>query len=212
MQRCMEKMWGRCMALDVENLATLVITLNKLYPKQFYNKAVRGFFDNYIDTVDMFNSYTDNEVKTHKIAEYLSECPYINDALILRLVQHFKRRVVTALDKCIYNEPDLVALLGENLTFMLIQLHYDYGFGEDRILRTVDAVCSGNIPDPIKTLDELFDIAHEEDEQQLRDEVKRMEQARRDYKRGVRVTAREQTDAGYALEALKKYQDELNTR
>lgn len=212
MQRCMEKMWGRCMALDVENLATLVITLNKLYPKQFYNKAVRGFFDNYIDTVDMFNSYTDNEVKTHKIAEYLSECPYINDALILRLVQHFKRRVVTALDKCIYNEPDLVALLGENLTFMLIQLHYDYGFGENRILRTVDAVCSGNIPDPIKTLDELFDIAHEEDEQQLRDEVKRMEQARRNHKRGVRVTAREQTDAGYALEALKKYQDEINTR
>lgn len=52
----------------------------------------------------------------------------------------------------------------------------------------------------------------EEDEQQLRDEVKRMEQARRDHKRGVRVTAREQTDAGYALEALKKYQDKINAR
>lgn len=212
MQRRMEKMWGRCMALNVENLATLVITLNKLYPKQFYNKAVRGFFDNYADTVAMFNAYTDNEVKTHRIDEYLAECPYINDALILRLVQYFKRRTVTTIDKCIYNEPDLVALLGENLTLMLIQLHYDYGFGEDRILRTVDSICSANIPDPVKTLDELFDIAPEEDEQQLRDEVKRMEQARRNHKRGVRVTAREQTDAGYALEALKKYQDEINTR
>ena len=44
MQRRQEKIWGRCMALNVLNLATLVITLNKLYPKQFYAKAVRGFY------------------------------------------------------------------------------------------------------------------------------------------------------------------------
>lgn len=211
-RRQREAVWSRLMMINVENLAVLTLTLNELYPKQFYGKAVRGFFENYIETVKLFDSFDETDTKEYRIMQYLAECPYINDALILRLVQHFMRRTVTTIDKCIYNEPNLVALLGENLTLMLIQLHYDYGFGEDRILRTVDAICSGNISDPVKTLDELFDIAPEEDEQQLRDEVKRMEQARRNHKRGVRVTAREQTDAGYALEALKKYQDEINTR
>lgn len=203
-QRRQEQVWGRLMMINAENLAVLALTLSQTFPKIFYAKAVRGFFDNYVDTVATFDTGSDSELKEHRIREHLRGCPYITDELVGRLVRYFKGKAVTRLDRAIYAESNLVGLLAENLTLMLIQLHFDYSFGEERILRTVDAVCASDFPDPMKTLDELFDIAPQEDTAQLRAEVRRMEQYRRESKRHDRNEVSNRQEAERCLQEFRQ--------
>ena len=190
--------------INVENLAVLTLTLNELYPKQFYGKAVRGFFENYIETVKLFDSFDETDTKEYRINQYLAECPCITDELIERMIRHFAGKAKTRLDREIYKEDGLVNLLGENLTLMLLQLHNDYGFGEERLLRTVDAVCSENYKEPLKIIDEKFDVKPEEDNKSIREEVKDMEQARREAKRGNRNEVRDRAEAERCLQEFRR--------
>lgn len=192
------------MMINVENLAVLTLTLNELYPKQFYGKAVRGFFENYIETVRLFDSFDETDTKEYRINQYLAECPCITDELIERLIRHFAGKAKTRLDREIYKETGLVSLLGENLTLMLLQLHNDYGFGEERLLRTVDAVCSENYKEPLRIIDEKFDVKPEEDDKSIREEVKDMEQARREARRGNRNEVCDRAEAERCLQEFRR--------
>ena len=190
--------------INVENLAVLTLTLNELYPKQFYGKAVRGFFENYIETVRLFDSFDETDTKEYRINQYLAECPCITDELIERLIRHFAGKAKTRLDREIYKETGLVSLLGENLTLMLLQLHNDYGFGEERLLRTVDAVCGENYKEPLRIIDEKFDVKPEEDDKSIREEVKDMEQARHEARRGNRNEVRDRAEAERCLQEFRR--------
>lgn len=203
-RRRQEQVWSRLMMINVENLAILTLTLNELYPKQFYGKAVRGFFENYIETVRLFDSFDETDTKEYRINQYLAECPCITDELIERLIRHFAGKAKTRLDREIYKEDGLVNLLGENLTLMLLQLHNDYGFGEERLLRTVDAVCSENYKEPLKIIDKKFDVKPEEDDKSIREEVKDMEQARREARRGNRNEVRDRAEAERCLKEFRR--------
>lgn len=203
-RRRQEQVWSRLMMINVENLAVLTLTLNELYPKQFYGKAVRGFFENYIETVKLFDSFDETDTKEYRIMQYLAECPCITDELIERLIRHFAGKAKTRLDREIYKETGLVSLLGENLTLMLLQLHNDYGFGEERLLRTVDAVCSENYKEPLRIIDEKFDVKPEEDNKSIRKEVKDMEQARREARRGNRNEVRDRAEAERCLKEFRR--------
>lgn len=203
-RRQREAVWSRLMMINVENLAILTLTLNELYPKQFYGKAVQGFFENYIETVKLFDSFDETDTKEYRIMQYLAECPYITEELIERLIHHFAGKAKTRLDREIYKETGLVSLLGENLTLMLLQLHDDYGFGEERLLRTVNAVCSENYKEPLKIIDERFGIKPEEDDKSIREEVRDMERSRREAKRANRNEVRDRAEAERCLQEFKQ--------
>lgn len=203
-RRQKEQVWSRLMMMNAENLAVMVLTLNELYPKIFYPKGIQGYFENYIDTVALFDSFDKTGTKEHKIREYLAECPCLTDEVIERLIKHFGCKAVTALDKAIYGEPNLVGLLAENLTLMLLQLHGDYGFGEERMMRTVDAICAENYRDPLKLIDERFGVTPVEDKEQLRNEVKEIERVHRESRRSNRNAVAEEKEAARHLEEFRR--------
>ena len=198
---------GRLMFLNAEHLALLLHTLRKVYPYEWYPAKIRKYINDFSDTVSTFECNNDSERKQALIDGHIKDVPYINYPRVNEAYRTLIMRAESELDKAIYHERINAEMLVENMLLMLMTLHYDYGYGQKRISRIIDAWAADRLREPLTWLDKVADAQLLDTAETRYEAFEYVQRLNRDKKRGVQVSAKEEAEARRKLEAMKKYQE-----
>lgn len=189
--------------INIVNLANLLNALNRGFPKIFGTAGMKRFVSNFIDSVKAVDCDDDSEIRDHAFAEMMEDTPYINWNLSSELLKELVLK--SPANKCIVMQaPEFYKALNENVALMLLTLHYDHGFGKDRIQRTIQLWRDSDVGDAVPWLEKAIGYEHDEE-----DDRRSIEDILLTPKKKERITVREQLDARRGLEALRAYQEEV---
>lgn len=138
---------------NFKNLCRIVLTLNDLWPKQFYKKSVNGWFENMVETAAMFQQADEDDAIDEMVAKYETDCRGYTFADCEELVKILNPRVISKPFKHV---------LAHNIRVAFIQMHYDYGFGEERMKRLIAEMKLNKYPDSEIEAHKRFGIEIEE--------------------------------------------------
>lgn len=199
---------GRAMEINTEHIIYLLHTCMSLYPNMFYPKVCREFILDYMDTCKEFECDDDIEERNYKIEQYLKDMPYITKDTAGMIYARLRSRPMSAQDKNLYSNPTFAGLFTENILLMLLQLHYSNGLGQSRLQNVV--ACWAAIDEPWTWLKNFLKISIDHSNEDVYSFLSELDRAKKK-KSKTTSTLREQLDAKRELEALKAYQDEVNS-
>lgn len=172
-------------------LCIIMLTLHDLFPHDFYPKKMQEWLENYSKSCRLMDGYENDSIYDYKMEQFVNECD-INSADCVKIVhKHLSK----------YNKEN-TNVLAENVKLALVQLAYDYGFGETRLKRVINALLEtdrSNAAEEIKK----FGIDYEPDFSAF-DYRKLVPK-----KKKVRTTIAEEQKAKKDLAWLKSYQDSV---
>lgn len=194
---------SRALEINLEHMAIILRTLHK-YFHPFSFRLCREFVGEYTNTAAEFDE--DEEVRDHMIESCLRDMPYLTKERAVKLVERFGERAETPLDRRIYSDSGFKNILALNVLLMLIQLHYDYGFGTKRMNELLILLERADTSEPLAWL-KMAGVELSQND----DSVYRL--IDKTFRKDKPIsTLREQLDARRQLEALKAYQSEVSSR
>lgn len=140
---------------NAENLAKLIYTLGREFPKEFYPKRQRDFVDAYGDSVEYIDEPPDKDIRAHKLDELMKDAPYISRTQAESILADLELSAKPEHRRCYANTVFREAL-AENIYLMLHTLHADFGFGEERISRVASAWRRCQLCEPLEWLEGLL--------------------------------------------------------
>lgn len=188
--------------INGEFMGRLMVTLESLYPHDFYTKRQRKFVEHYADSVEYMDGDCDSDRRLYRFEQLRNAAPYINADLAEDILKHFE----TPANKGFFKHPDYRTAFRENIMLMLYTLHEDFGFGEKRIAQTAQAWKACEYPDPLAYMAQLIGAEFSENSDKFALEIL----DRRAYRKQRHATLREEIDSVKKLEEYRKYMDKLN--
>lgn len=151
------------MKANYSNLCVILLCLGELFPKTFYKKTIGEWLETYVESAAMMRGAEDDGIHDQTLERFMDECKGFTreecDAIALRLA---KQSTDSMMLKALSCKP-AIKCLGENIQLALIQLHYDYGFGEERTKKLVNALKVARYIDPVAELEKKYDISSAEE-------------------------------------------------
>lgn len=177
---------------NMRNLCRILLTLNKLFPKKFYPKAISEWMIGYADTCRETDRYDELDIYDYKMELWCEEYGISED-----FCKEFVRR-----NNPIVTNPDNIKVLANNVKLALVHTCMDFGIGDKRLTELVEAL-KGPLPE-----------RPEEEMHRLGIEVEFQKLIEVDYRK---LLPKKQKQASYddlkrgyeGLTALKAYQDEV---
>lgn len=177
---------------NMRNLFRILLTLNRLFPKQFYPKQIQEWLTSYAENCRETDRYEELEIYDYKMEQWCEEYGISED-----FCKEFVRR-----NNPIVTNPDNILVLANNVKLALVHCCADFGIGDKRLAELVAALRE---PQPERPEEEM-DRLHIETEWVGIGEV--------DYRK---LLPKKQKQASYddlkrgyeGLTALKAYQDEV---
>lgn len=174
---------------NYKNLCRLLVVLNKLYPKQFYPKAICEWLDLYAARCGKMNKYDAAGVYDIKINEFAEDYNIDKEACLQFVVKNNPE----------IRHHDNKILLAHNMMLALIETCEDFGIGEKRLDIITQALLISDIKDP---LSEMKDIGLEVDVTNEKIDYRELKP-----KKPKETTYAEMKAAYKDLEGLKAYQE-----
>ena len=184
-----------CIVENFRNLARIMLTLHKLYPKTFYPKIIGEWLNTYADNCRDMDKYDEAGVYEYKMGAWCEEYG-INEKWC---IDFCKRNSPTI------THPQNIIVLANNIKLALVQTCMEFGIGDKRLAEIRAALDEEQPKEPEKELKKLgidveFAGIGQVDWRRLAPK-KQKAASYTDLKRGVQ-----------GLKALKAYQDEVNNR
>lgn len=205
-QKAQETYLKYALRINIDHMASLLYVLHELYPKTFTKSNIQKYINDHADTVAALECGGDKLLKEHKIRQLCESCNYISRELADDITAKMKAKAPREKLRFFLDNGQLYA---DNILLMLLTLHYDFGFGEKRIMATVEAWTSCPKTDCIEWLDTYADAQIEDSDKVLRHGVKEVERQKRLERAAPKVTVREEFEARRKLEALRAYQERM---
>lgn len=196
-------LFDRLMTVNAVHFCRLIYVLMSDPGASFYPKRARAYIESYCEYVRYVQEDNDKEIRRYRFNEMLRDAPYISYSRadnILTCQEGF----ADSTDKPLYIERRLRSDLIDNIILALIVLHYEFGFGEERIARLCTAWASCGYAPAVEWAEKRLDVhVLGNTKQDVYDWLKASAPKKQ------RVTLAEQKDAKAGLEALRKYQQEV---
>ena len=177
---------------NLRNLARIMLTLNRLYPKQFYKRRIQLWLEKYANNCDEMDRLDEADAYDYKMAQWCEECG-IDTAWCVEFVKHNSPSIKV---------PANIEVLANNIKLALVQTCMEFGVGDKRLSEIRAALEEKQPAEPEHEL-EKFGIKFEQ-----------MSVGQVDYRkllpRRQKKASYTDTKRGYeALTALKAYQEEV---
>lgn len=124
---------------NYELLCTLLITLNKLFPKSFYPKKCIEWINDYEDTCRTADEWDKDDVLIYK----LDQCVEAYEIDVNKISQFVERR-------CKELNQHNKRVLVDNVKLALIQTAEQFGFGAKRMYQLQEALLDERIAKPVE--------------------------------------------------------------
>lgn len=182
-------------------LCIILITANKLYPKQFYAKKIMEWLEcraEYCNETDIQEAEGTYDYKIQQACEELS----IDMNLCQSIVRKHSKQLLSSIAYC--KQPLAIQSLSENIALAFVQLANENGLGEKRRDELMNAVLKADIDNPEEEM-KKFGIKGETslERSHLEQKIKSLK------KKAVRTTLSEQKEAKEEMEWLRRYQEEV---
>lgn len=171
-------------------LCIFMLSLHEIFPKQFYQKNVQEWFEEYSDSCKMMNDYEEDGAYDYKMEGFCKKCGIDDDICMKIICKHLKK-----------HHPKNMLVLKDNLKLMLIQTSLDYGFGKERLTRLTEHLLESDYPDwEVKIRSLGFDFEYDMGSVDF-DKLKPKKQRS--------ISLSEQREALAKLQAYKDYTDRV---
>ena len=182
----------QCVLENSRNLMRIMLTLNKLYPKTFYEKKIHEWLEAYAVNCEETNRLEEIGAYDYKMEQWCSEYG-IDTAWCVNFVKRNSPSI---------KEPMNIEVLANNIKLALVQTCSEFGIGDKRLADIRKALEQEQPAKPEKELEKLH-IEHEP-----------MTVGQMDYRK---LLPKKQKKASYTdikrgyegLAALKAYQEEV---
>lgn len=177
---------------NYELLCSLLIVLNKEYPKTFYPKKCRQWIDDFADNCKIANEWDKDGVYAYKMQQ-ACESYGIDQSMVVAFVErecegfNFQNR----------------AVLADNVKLALVQTAAEYGIGEKRMKAIQKALLDTVINDPREQVKALGIDDYIEECTVGQVDIRKFR-----VKDKVRTTLQEQKEALAGLEAFRRWSAE----
>lgn len=171
-------------------LCIILLTLHDIYPKTFYAKKMQEWLEDFAESCKMMNEYEADDMYDYKMKQFADECRINENDCIMIVRKHLSK----------YNYQN-TKVLAENVKLALVQLCFDFGFGEVRLKRLTNALLTTDRPDALKEI-KAFGINYEWD-------LGQVDCTKLAPKKKNKVTIAEANEARANLQWLKAYQDSV---
>lgn len=176
----------------VNVMCILLLTANKLFPKIMYPKAVCRFIDDRTEYCSVSDEYEQLDVFDYKMQR---ACESIGVKMedSKRIVEKYMHPVNANVKNVLIN----------NVALMFVQLHREYGLGQERRAQLVTALLSdqAETQNPIARIKEMGGQIDETSISSV--------DYRKYRKKKEKISYAEQKEAAKAMEWLKAYQDSV---
>lgn len=198
-------MYDRLMAVNAVHFCRLIYLLMGDRRANFYPKRAREFIDSYCEYVRYVQEDNDKEIRRHRFNRLMESAPYITYSRADNILTCQEGFAADA-DKPLYTERALRSDLIDNIVLALIVLHYEYSYGEERIARLCTAWTHCGYAPAVEWVEKRLGVT-------IADNTKRdvYDWLKATAPKKQRVTLAEQKAAKAGLEALRRYQQEVNT-
>ena len=177
---------------NYELLCTILLTLNKEFPKQFYSKRCIEWIDTYAESCKTANEQDRDGVLDFKLEQGVKRCSIDVDkinAFVARRCSDFSK--------------DNKTVLAANVKLALIQTAEQFGVGAKRMQRLQEALLAERIAKPAEEVSK-FGIENYVEETN----VGQVDYRKFQYKEKTKVTLQEQKEARAGLEAFRRWTQE----
>jgi len=198
------EIYNKLMDINAEHLCRLIYLLMNDQKAVFYDSRARQFIDKYIEYVQYVQADNDKEVRRYRFNELLRNAPYISYSRadnILTCQEGF----APIYEKPLYINKALRDDLIDNIILALLVLHYEFGFGEMRIARYCTLWSQCGYAPAVEWVEKRLGVTILGNTKQ---DVYDWLQATTPEKQKT-ATLQEQKQAKAGLEALRKYQAEV---
>ena len=178
---------------NFELLCRYMLTLNKLFPKQFYTKTIQKWLHQYAENVTEVNKWDDDGVKDYKFKQYVKQYQ-IDDHKLLKFVMRYSKGMGVK----------SVAALVTNIELALIQTAEDFGFGIKRLEKIQDYLVSEHFENPVEEVKKfgINDLMIEQEDLGKIDVRKAIDKHK---KLKQKTTLKEQIEERRKIEAFRKW-------
>ena len=178
---------------NFELLCRYMLTLNKLFPKQFYAKTIQNWLHHYADNVTVVNKWDDDGIKDYKFKQYVNQYQ-IDDHKLLKFVMRYSKGMGVK----------SVAALVTNIELALIQTAEDFGFGIKRLEKIQDYLVSEHFENPVEEVKKfgINDLMIEQEDLGKIDVRKAIDKHK---KLKQKTTLKEQFEERRKIEAFRKW-------
>lgn len=177
---------------NYEMLCTVLIVLNKEYPKTFYPKACRKWIDDFADNCKIANEWDKDGVYAYKMQQ-ACESYGIDQNMVVAFVER----------ECEEFNFQNRAVLADNVKLALVQTAAEYGIGEKRMKAIQKALLDTVIKDPREQVKALGIDDYVEECSVGQVDIRKFR-----VKDKVRTTLQEQKETAAGLEAFRRWSAE----
>jgi hypothetical protein len=177
---------------NYEMLCTLLIVLNKEYPKMFYPKKCRQWIDDFADNCKIANEWDKDGVYAYKMQQ-ACESYGIDQNMVVAFVER----------ECEEFNFQNRAVLADNVKLALVQTAAEYGIGEKRMKAIQKALLDTVIKDPREQVKALGIDDYVEECSVGQVDIRKFR-----VKDKVRTTLQEQKETAAGLEAFRRWSAE----
>lgn len=198
-------LFDRLMTVNAVHFCRLIYVLMNDSRANFYPKRARAYIESYCEYVRYVQEDNDKEIRRYRFNELMRDAPYITYSRADNILTCQEGFAADA-DKPLYIGKACRSDLIDNIVLALIVLHYEFGFGEERIARLCTAWASCGYAPAVEWVEKRLDVhVFGNTKQDVYNWLKATTPKKQ------RVTLAEQKDAKAGLEALRRYQQEVTT-
>lgn len=198
------EIYNKLMDINAVHFCRLIYVLMSDPGANFYPKRARAYIESYCEYVRYMQEDNDKEIRRYRFNELLRDAPYISYSRADNILTCQEGFAADA-DKPLYIGKACRSDLIDNIVLALIVLHYEYGFGEERIARLCTAWASCGYAPAVEWVEKRLGVTIQDNTKQ---DVYDWLQATTPEKQKT-ATLQEQKQAKAGLEALRRYQQEV---
>lgn len=174
---------------NYELLCTILLTLHKEFPKNFYSKRCIEWLEAYVESCKIANEWDKDGVLDYKLDRNIKEY-----SIDVEKINIFVAR------RCSDFNNDNRLVLSSNVKLALIQTAEQFGIGAKRMCKLQDALLAERIAKPAEEVCKLGISNYMEETN-----VGQVDYREFQYKEKTKVTLQEQKEARAGLEAFRRW-------
>ncbi len=195
-------LFDRLMTVNAVHFCRLIYVLMSDPGANFYPKRARAYIESYCEYVRYVQEDNDKEIRRYRFNELLRDAPYISYSRADNILTCQEGFAADA-DKPLYIGKACRSDLIDNIVLALIVLHYEFGFGEERIARLCTAWASCGYAPAVEWAEKRLDVhVLGNTKQDVYDFIEATTPKKQ------RTTLQEQKHAKAGLEAFRRWTEE----